>query len=71
MMQSGCPDELSIASYLAGVASPATRVGIEAHLAECPDCCHEIAELVRLRATKFPLFLTRESLAFGHGSGRV
>jgi anti-sigma factor RsiW len=49
---------LALGAYLLGALDPAEHAQIEAHVAECPDCRAELAELAGL-----PGQLARVSLA--------
>jgi len=41
----GCPDELTLASYLDGMMPAEERVRLEEHLAGCRKCAKSVAEL--------------------------
>jgi anti-sigma factor RsiW len=43
------PTELELAAYLDGSASAALRERIEAHLADCPECRHDVVAARSLR----------------------
>jgi hypothetical protein len=43
------PSEMELAAYLDGRASAASRERIEAHLADCPDCRHDLVAARSLR----------------------